>query len=241
MPHAPYAEFAALFEYPRADVRARAGHLLTALSPAHPEAAAALERFLAGLPCELSAQEELYARSFEVQALATLHLGYVLFGDAYQRGALLVELNRERRAAGLPDGGELPDHLGQVLRLLPRLEEAGLRRELVEALLLPALALLLREFEPERVARKEARYVRRDRTLIAVAAGEPLVYGHALAALSAALKRDFALEETGSAQDAVPDFLARVSQELALEERGQESGRGESGKPFARSSAQRER
>ncbi|MBI2379694.1 MAG: hypothetical protein HYV16_02925 [Gammaproteobacteria bacterium] len=225
MEHAPYTEFAALFEYPRSDVRVQAQGLLADLDPAYPEAAAELERFLAGLPRELPAQEELYARSFEVQALASLHLGYVLFGDAYQRGALLVGLGREQRAAGLAEGGELPDHLGQVLRLLGRLGDEELRREMAEDLLRPALRLVLREFEPGRVAKKLENYHRREHALLAPGLDMPLVYGHALTALAAALARDFSLAagEAGAELDAVPDFLARVSQELALDERGRES------------------
>ena len=44
--------------------------------------------------------EEIYTRTFDVQAITTLDVGYVLFGDDYKRGELLVNLNNEHTKAG---------------------------------------------------------------------------------------------------------------------------------------------
>ena len=99
----------------------------------YPEAGAALNAFTGFVShASLVEQEELFTRSFDVQAVTTLDLGYVLFGDDYKRGALLVNLNREHREAGNPCHNELADHLPNVLRLLPKLQDAALRDELVD-------------------------------------------------------------------------------------------------------------
>ena len=55
----------------------------------YPEAGAVLKGFTAFADrATLDKQEELFTRSFDVQAVTTLDLGYVLFGDDYKRGAL---------------------------------------------------------------------------------------------------------------------------------------------------------
>lgn len=83
--------------------------------------------------------EEIYTRSFDVQALTTLDLGYVLFGDDYKRGELLVNLNNEHKKAGNVCGNELSDHLPNVLRLLAKLEDEQLLADLISLILYPAL------------------------------------------------------------------------------------------------------
>ncbi len=83
--------------------------------------------------------EERYTALFDLSPVCTLHAGYHLFGEAYQRGALLAGLATEIRSAGLPDNGELPDYLPTLLRLVARTTSIEDREVLVDALLLPAL------------------------------------------------------------------------------------------------------
>ena len=65
---------------------------------------------------------ELYLRTFDVQAITTLDIGYVLFGEDYKRGALLAGLSAEHKKVSNDCGIELADHLPNVLRLLPKME-----------------------------------------------------------------------------------------------------------------------
>lgn len=83
--------------------------------------------------------EERYSGLFDLRPVCTLHLGYHLFGEAYQRGALLAGLVAEMRKAGMVPEGDLPDFLPSVLRLLATLPPGEDRETLVDALLLPAL------------------------------------------------------------------------------------------------------
>jgi nitrate reductase delta subunit len=106
-----------------------------------PDAAAARLARLAEALAALSPGEieELYTRTFDLAEDATLDLGWHLFGEAYGRGAFLVRLRELMRRAGVAPGTELPDHLGHVLRVLGRIDEAEARALTAESVA-PALA-----------------------------------------------------------------------------------------------------
>lgn len=191
---AVYAHLARLFEPPGPDAPAEARGVAAALRPDHPAAADAAERFAAALPEDPTALAELFVRTFDVQAITTLDLGYVLFGEDYKRGALLAGLSAEHTRAGNDCGAELADHLPNVLRLLPLLADGEIRDELVRVILGPAVREMLKEFAPERIARKEEIYRKHHKTIIEHAESERRVaYRHALAALVEALGADFDL------------------------------------------------
>jgi hypothetical protein len=83
-----------------------------------------------------------------------------------------------------------------VLRLLPKLTDVTLRDDLVRVLVAPALREMIREFEPERLAKKEDLYRKHHKTIIEVATGETrTAYRHALEAVYAVLRKDFALTD----------------------------------------------
>lgn len=191
-----YDALASLFAHPGSDFgvdveRARALH-----EASYPAAGRALGEFTSLLPLgDPLALEELYTRTFDVQAITSLDIGYTLFGEDYKRGALLANLSREHAAANNDCGMELGDHLANVLRLLPRLGDPEVREELVRVLVAPALREMIREFEPERLAKKEELYKKHHKTLIECADGERrLAYRHALQALLEVLQQDFALK-----------------------------------------------
>jgi len=75
--------------------------------------------------------EELYTRTLDLNPAVAPYIGYQLWGDGYPRGNFMAALNRAYRDAAVEVEGELPDHIGCVLRFL----ETGspLPSELVEA------------------------------------------------------------------------------------------------------------
>jgi nitrate reductase assembly molybdenum cofactor insertion protein NarJ len=84
---AHYQALADLFEYPDIKYPQQVRKIIDLLDGNYPEAVADLERFLELLPDrELRTMQELFTRSFDVQAITTLDIGYVLFGDDYKRG-----------------------------------------------------------------------------------------------------------------------------------------------------------
>lgn len=145
----PYDVLADLLAYPDESFPTRVAEARSVLAVHAPAAAAALEP-LAGRAAEgdASSWEELYTRTFDWSPERALELGWHLYGEQYDRGAFLVRMRAHLRAAGVEEGAELPDHLGTVLRLLPRLPDADAQRLAAEAVV-PALAKVQAGFGDE--------------------------------------------------------------------------------------------
>ena len=221
---AHYEQLAALFWYPGPDYPARVRLARESLGNRYPVAVAELDAFARALPSEtdsfsteaLDGMQEVFTRSFDVQSITTLGVGYVMFGDDYKRGEVLVNLNREHRVAGVDCGTELPDHLPLVLRLLARWQDQEIVAEFVEEILYPALEKMIGEFGPERMEQRNQLYKKHFKTLITSSEERGTIFSAPLAAVSAVLAEDFdpsprELSEQGS------DFLRAVGRELDIE------------------------
>lgn len=134
---------AGLFEYPGRDFAARVARcraLAEERSPGRGALLAELEERVRGLtPGEV---EEMFTRTFEINPVCALEVGWHVYGEEYARGALLVRLRQELRRHRIPELTELPDHLMHVLRLLGRLEPA-LADDLAGRYVLPALGKMI--------------------------------------------------------------------------------------------------
>ena len=86
--------------------------------------------------------QELYTRTFDINAVCTLEIGWHVYGEDYARGALLVKLRERLRSLNVPESCELPDHLTHVLMVLGRIpDDEG--DELAARYLLPGLDKML--------------------------------------------------------------------------------------------------
>lgn len=224
MNYAHYRQVAELFDFPGPEFAARGRALLGLLRESYPAAAVEVEHFLDAIPERILDLQELHTRTFDVQSLTTLDIGYVLFGDDYKRGALLSNLSREHAQAENDCGRELADHLPNVLRLIPKLKDQNLLDELVSQILVPALMLMIREFDPGRIEKKNAVYQKHYKTLIDPAcASDPTVYCRALKAVMHVLEKDFQVTEMmtrlsdWSARPQTADFLGLVRKEMDIE------------------------
>jgi nitrate reductase assembly molybdenum cofactor insertion protein NarJ len=224
MNYTHYSDLAGLLDYPGPEYTDRGSALLGLLRKNYPGAALEVQHFLDAMPASTLDLQELHTRTFDVQSLTTLDVGYVLFGDDYKRGALLSNLNREHTHAQNDCRGELADYLPNLLRLIPKLDDAQLRDELVEQILVPALMLMIREFDPDRVGRKNANYRKHYKTLIDAARGaDSAIYCRLLKAVIDVLEQDFQaagtiakLSEWSSRPQSV-DFLRLVEREMDIE------------------------
>lgn len=223
--HSHYSDLACLFDFPRPEFAARGRELLGFLRENYSSAAIELQYFLDGFPQKTLDGQELYTRTFDVQAITTLDIGYVLFGDDYKRAELLSNLTREQTLAGNDCGVELADNLPNILRLLPCLSDLKLVEELVGEILVPALLLMIREFDPERIEKKNMNYQKHYKTLIDSAPGnEFTIYCRLLKALLCVLKEDFQVTEMiarlsdWSTRKASADFLGQIEKEMDIEE-----------------------
>ena len=221
---AHYERLAALFEYPTPDYPIVVRGLCDLLEARYPAAANELEAFARALPGdgEALSEEQLYevheifTRSFDVQSITTLGVGYVMFGDDYKRGEVLVNLNREHREAGVDCGSELPDHLPNVLRLVARWQDPEILAEFVEEILHPALRMMIEEFGPSRMQERNRLYKKHFKTLIASSDERGTIFRTPLAALVAVLEEDFSFSPREIAE-ATSDFLRSVGRELEIE------------------------
>ncbi|HIM04007.1 MAG TPA: hypothetical protein EYG53_02140 [Gammaproteobacteria bacterium] len=216
-----YSLLAAMFEYPASGYPQRVRDIRDFLEGRYAKAGAELDCFLEYLPAhDLMTMQELYTRSFDVQAATTLDIGYVLFGDDYKRGEMLSNLNREHVEAGIDCGTELADFLPNLLRLLAAHEDEDLVHDLVNAILAPALRAMIGEFDPDRIEKRNASYVKHYKTLIEtpdVGTDAVTLYRFALQSLYQVLKQDFSLVESIPLK-LTNDFLASVGRENEIEE-----------------------
>jgi nitrate reductase assembly molybdenum cofactor insertion protein NarJ len=219
-----YRQLATLFDYPEADLPAQVRELRESLQSRYPAAASRFESFAKALPSsreplsetELDDVQEIFTRSFDVQAITTLGVGYVVFGDDYKRGELLVNLNREHREAGLDCGSELSDHLPNVLRLIAKWQDPEIVVEFVEEILHPAIDKMIGEFGADRILQRNRLYRKHYKTLIASSADRGTMYCDALEGLLAVLKQDFNLVERPRPEQK-SDFLRSLGREMEIE------------------------
>ncbi|MCC7498258.1 MAG: nitrate reductase molybdenum cofactor assembly chaperone [Bryobacterales bacterium] len=130
------ATWAPLLAYPAADYHARAQEG-AAVAPS-PE----MEQFLRNIgEVPVEALQELYSQNFDWDPDRTLDISWHVFGENYDRGALLVKIRELLRQYGIAESHELPDHLSHVLPLLDSMPENE-RVEFAAKYLQPALEKL---------------------------------------------------------------------------------------------------
>ena len=122
--------------YPRANSWAEAHIAADGLSEGYPQVAAAyrkLGNWLANT--DRHEVEEAYTVLFDLKPQCTLDIGHHVYGEAYQRGALLAGLVHELGHMGIDMGDELPDYLPTVLRLVGRLPDTEERQIFIDRIL----------------------------------------------------------------------------------------------------------
>ncbi len=93
--------------------------------------------------------EEYYIKTFDVQAICHLDIGYIIFGDDSKRGRFLFHIKEEQENANNNCGSDLADFLPNILTLLPKITDTDLVEELSVSILLPALLKINQKLEIE--------------------------------------------------------------------------------------------
>lgn len=212
-----YDLLAGLFMYPVGGFSGIVNYVQAYLHEHYPKAANELSDFTAFVSGATQNElEELFTRSFDVQSVTTLDLGYVLFGDDYKRGAMLVNLNMEHKEAKNDCYTELSDHLPNVLRLLYKMRKPDLRAELVEKIIAPALRKIIGEFDPNKIEKKNVVYKKHHKTLIERSEHYGTIYQLPLRALYKVMESDFKIKETIE-PGFENGFLNSVGREMKIE------------------------
>ena len=67
---------------------------------------------------DVAGWEELHTRTLDLSPVFAPYVGYIIWGDSYQRGEFMATIKRAQDQAGIDRFGELPDHLDPVCRYL---------------------------------------------------------------------------------------------------------------------------
>jgi nitrate reductase delta subunit len=142
-----YSALVALLTYPEADYPQR---IEASVQVAPEECRRPLEQFAAQMRGLATDElQELFTRTFDLNPMCSLELGWHLFGENYERGLLMVRLREELRRYELEESTELPDHLTHVLRLVERMEHET-AADFVAACVLPALEKMLQAMRDQK-------------------------------------------------------------------------------------------
>lgn len=211
-----YTTLSRLFDYPDESYNSLVTNMISELGSEYPDASEELEAFSKLLPTDIYQLQEIYTKSFEVQAVTSLEIGYLLYGDDYTRGEVMVHLSKEHKMVGNELGTELSDHLGNVLRLLPKMQDEAVIHDLVTMMIGPAVEVMMKEYSPKNMEAKDKLYKKQYKTLIvpSIPVG---MFLHLIKALYMILDNDFTLiKENKPFGDA--SFLGFLSAELEVEE-----------------------
>ncbi len=189
-----YKYLADIVDYPRSDFLNKVKTAEEFLTEYDSETISIIQEFVQFIDItEPEKIEELYLRTFDIQAVTTLDIGYVLFGDDYKRGKLLANLNQEHIAVNNDCGTELADYLPNLLRLLPKITNDEFRNELVEIIILPALTKIIKEFDVKCIEMKNNVYKRKYKTLIEQPENHGRIFLKPLLVIQKVLEKDFNL------------------------------------------------
>jgi len=224
-----YAEISVLFDYPDESYYETITKVKSTIATRYKDALEELEKFEKLIPKDIYQLQEIYTKSFEVQAVTSLEIGYLLYGDDYTRGDVMVGLSQEHAAVNNDCGEELSDHLANVLRLISKMENQDTIEELVKLMVAPAVENMMKEFTPSSMEQKDALYQKQYKTLIVPSV--PLaMFMHLIKAIYLVLDKDFELiQENKPFGDT--SFFGFLSSELEVEE-GKKSSNTSCGPTF---------
>ncbi len=143
-----YKLFADLFRYPDEKFTDNAKAFYREVKNRFPGQAEKLSKFVDVIGTSSTRQQqEYYLKTFDVNAVCYLDIGYMMFGEDYKRGQLLVHLQSEHKNAGVDCGSELADHLPNVLCLLAQTTDPDFATELGFIITSPAIRFMLTRFK----------------------------------------------------------------------------------------------
>jgi nitrate reductase assembly molybdenum cofactor insertion protein NarJ len=187
-----YIAFADLLRYPAADYSEKANMCLVMLKERYPEAALEIEPFVNYMLSHTEDErEELYTKTFDVQPICYLDLGYVIFGEDYKRGAFLLHMQEEQLKEGNDCGTDLSDNICNMLTLYAKSDNQALMDELAVKILIPGLEKMIGEFKQARVELKVKVLKKLHKAIIQEELNHGNVYRNVFSALLFVLKKDF--------------------------------------------------
>ncbi|MDF1674313.1 MAG: hypothetical protein P1U44_01260 [Vicingaceae bacterium] len=188
-----YTLLAELFRYPNQDIKTTVNEIQVFLDKNYPDAGDEFNRFSEFIANSTFYQiEEIFQKTFHIQAICFLDLGYVIFAEDYKRGEFLVNMKVEQEKYNNDYGHELADNLPYVLRLLPLHKDENFINELVVMVMIPALEKMLSEFDASKVKIREKVMNKKQKVVIMEGIKDGNIYKNVISAVLQVFKIDFA-------------------------------------------------
>lgn len=187
-----YALLARLFKYPEKDFMRHLKENQDYLDANYPEAGKELQPFSEYMDnCSPDERKELFTKTFDVQPICYLDLGYVMFGEDYKRGAFLLNMKGEQHKINNDCGTDLPDNICNVLVLMTKSEDDRFVEDLVWNIFIPCLKKMIAEFNSARVDMKMKILRKKHRAVIQEELNYGNVHKNCFTALLEVLRMDF--------------------------------------------------
>lgn len=187
-----YYNLADLFRYPDEKYRdnvKKCGEMLRERYPLAYEEVLPFLHFTEGH--DLPRIEEVFGKTFHIQAICFLDLGYVLFAEDYKRGEFLVRMKDEQRRANNDCGLELADNLPNVLTWMTKTNDKVFLKEFAVRILIPSLEKMLAEFDQARMELKDKVRRKKQKVILMEEMENKNVYQFAIQSLLEVVKEDF--------------------------------------------------
>lgn len=187
-----YKLLAELFRYPQKSIFETVNEIQLMLDKNYPNAGLEFKRFsefIANTP--FNQVEEIFQKTFHIQAVCFLDLGYVIFAEDYKRGEFLVNMKAEQDKYKNDTESELADNLPYVMRLLPMHKDRDFVNELVVMIIIPALEKMLSEFDESKTQIREKVLNKKQKVIIMEGIKDGNIYKNAISSLIMVFKKDF--------------------------------------------------
>jgi nitrate reductase assembly molybdenum cofactor insertion protein NarJ len=187
-----YSVLADLFRYPKEDYIENVNACVAYLENRYPNAFNEIQPFFEFVNSHsLYEIEEVFGKTFHIQAICYLDMGYVLFAEDYKRGDFLVQMKNEQRKANNDCGEELADNLPNVLSLMAILEDKEFLQEFAVRVVKPALQKMLKEFDEARIALKDKVRKKKQKVILLEDMENKNIYQYALQAIYKVVDADY--------------------------------------------------
>ena len=191
-----YSLLANLFRYPEEDFMFHLTAIQDFLDKSYPEAGNELRLFSEYMiNCSSDNKQELFTKTFDVQPICYLDLGYVMFGEDYKRGAFLLNMKGEQQKINNDCGTDLPDNICNVLDLMTISKDEVFIKDLVHNIFIPCAKMMIGEFNSARIDLKMKVLRKMHRAIIQEELNRGNVYRNCLTALLGVLIADFGEKE----------------------------------------------
>lgn len=135
--------------------------------------------------------EEVFSKTFHIQAICFLDLGYVLFAEDYKRGEFLVKMKNEQQKINNDCGEELADNLPNVLSWMAKMEDDEFLEEFAVRIMKPALSKMLDEFNTARMELKDKVRMKKQKVILMEDLANKSIFQYPISGLLNIIKEDF--------------------------------------------------